>query len=549
MRELVAREDERPFYEYSHYYSPPDVLALTDPVAISPLATESGDPRIVGHFELDPDGTLRTPYAIESGPTTERARRVLDLLDEATRSTLLVELRGRGAGALIASAGAPAELATQNALSGFGNALAVEIAQAQQGDVAAYQRVQSRGRVVPRIARRDVEASAPDHQVMQVQPPSPTPALPPLVQGEIEVDYTPMRSSTLGPSALLLSRVVSQGDASVVDGVVLDRSRIEGTWVPDTIARAVAEDAPVVLQSSPMRCAARAAASPWLPDVELCAPSAPLDRVTAELDGALRLEIALLIGLLVLAVLAAAAIVRAMRRSIELSQQKSAFVSAVSHELRTPLTTLRMHAEMLDEGLVPPERRDRVYGELVTETARLARIVENVLEISRLEEGKRPLRAARGDLGAHLRSIVDDQRGRARGRGFELGVELPDTPVIARFDATAIEQIVTNAIDNALKYAASATDHELAISLVLIARDGRPGVELRVRDHGPGIPTRDRERVFERFVRVEREDTEHQPGTGLGLALVRELARAHGGEASILPSDDGVLLAVWLPIG
>jgi signal transduction histidine kinase len=550
MRELVAREDERPFYEYSHYYSPPDVLSLNDPVALSPIASEPGDARIVGHFELDPDGTLRTPYSVDPGPATDRARRVLDALDGATRSTLRAELGGHDAGALVASA--PVDDALQNPLANVGNVLALEIAQAQQGDVAAYQRVQLRGRAVPRVARRDVETNAvtSDRSEPPIAPTLAAPTLPPLVQGEIEVDYTPMRLRALGDHALLLSRVVSRGGAGVVDGVVLDRDRIEGTWMAGTIARAATEDAPVVIRSSStVRCAARAAASAWIPGVDLCASSASLDRVSDEIDGALRLEIGLLVGLLALAGIAATSIVRAMRRADELSRQKSAFVSAVSHELRTPLTTLRMHAEMLDEGMVPPERREKVHAELATETARLSRIVENVLEISRLEEGKRPLRATRADLSAHVRSIVELQRAHARGKNFDLELALPETAVVARFDATAIEQIVTNAVDNALKYAASAADRRIEISLVLATRGERAGVEVRVGDHGPGVPAVERARVFERFYRVEREDTAHQPGTGLGLALVRELARAHDGDASILASDDGLLLAVWLPIG
>ena len=585
LRELVAREDERPFYVYSHYYSPPDVLALTDPVAISPLASEAGDARIVGHFELDPDGTLRTPYSVDPGPRTDRAARVLGAIDASTRAALMAELGGSSAGALIASARAtpapsvpaprraraalpvsePApEIAaidesTTNNLNALGNMIASDITQAQSGDVEAYERVQQRGRAVPRVARRDVtldaiaqQATAPQAIATRRAPSSrpaertpPQPTLPPLVQGEIEVDYTPMALRAFG-AHLLLVRVVSHGDARVLDGVVLDRDRIVETWVPDTIARAVPEDAPAIATTS--ACAARAPASDLLPGVELCAPLAPLERVERAERDALSLEVATLAVLVALSTLAALLVLLAARKASELAQQKSAFVSAVSHELRTPLTTLRMHAEMLDEGLVPADRRDKVHAELVSESVRLARLVENLLEISRLEEGRRPLRVARADLRERVETLVRGEVARARARGFELTVHAPDDPVELAFDPSAIEQMLTNAIDNALKYAAGALERRIEVSLVRRARAGRPGVELRVRDHGPGIDLAERERVFERFYRVERQETSHQPGTGLGLALVRELARAHGGDVEILAGAPGAIVAIWLPL-
>jgi signal transduction histidine kinase/DNA-binding response OmpR family regulator len=600
LRELVAREDERPFYVYSHYYSPPEVLALTDPVALSPLASEAGDPRIVGHFELDPDGTIRTPYSVDPGPSTDRARRVLEALDDDALAAMLAELGETSAGNLVASAPEPpptpaprvrivrtypdagTSSADPNPLAQVGNAIASDINAAQAGDVEAYERVQSRGRAVPRVSRRDVAPSPEQQAVQQVlfepqpqpqqpepqvlrqpqvlpQPtirrvvipsPPPPPSMPPLVQGEIEVDYSPMALEAHG-DALILTRIVSHGDARVLDGVVLDRARIVDTWMPETIARAVPSDRPTVVTAStpPDACAAREPASALLPGIALCAPAAPLVATQATLDRSLRIEVAILVVLLVLSAIAAWVILRAARRAADLARQRSAFVSAVSHELRTPLTTLRMHAEMLDEGLVPEERRAKVHAELVTESVRLARLVENVLEISRIEEGRRPLRASRADLVEHVRRVLEGERGRARSRGFALELRSSEDELAMLFDAVAIEQIVTNAIDNALKYAASATEKRVDVSILRAARDGRPGVEIRVRDHGPGIAPSDRERVFERFHRVERPETAHQPGTGLGLALVRELARAHGGEATILGADPGMQLVVWLPLG
>jgi signal transduction histidine kinase len=159
------------------------------------------------------------------------------------------------------------------------------------------------------------------------------------------------------------------------------------------------------------------------------------------------------------------------------------------------------------------------------------------------------MRARRADLGAHVAQVVASQRAHAERRGFGLEVRVPDDAIELPFDAAAIEQIVTNAIDNALKYAARSEPKRIEVSLARAAHEGRPGVELRVRDHGPGIEPTERERVFEQFHRVERQETQHQPGTGLGLALVRDLARAHGGHARVLAASPGAIIAVWLPLG
>jgi len=270
-----------------------------------------------------------------------------------------------------------------------------------------------------------------------------------------------------------------------------------------------------------------------MPKVELLVdPECPnVEAAQRALSAAL-----LRVGLVLIALLAAGAIVRYARRAEALSRQKSAFVSAVSHELRTPLTTLRMHAEMLEEGMVDDARRPKVHRELVRESVRLARLVDNVLSLSKLEEGRRRIAPAEGDLRAHVREVVEGQRRFVEERGFSLQAPAEGS-LTAVFDGQAVEQIVVNLLDNAVKYAATG---ERAIEVAVEADpDGR--AVLVVRDRGPGIPERERHKVFERFHRVEREDTAHAPGTGIGLSLVAELAEAHGGSAAVQPREGGGL--------
>ncbi|HEY8427366.1 MAG TPA: HAMP domain-containing sensor histidine kinase, partial [Sandaracinaceae bacterium] len=355
-----------------------------------------------------------------------------------------------------------------------------------------------------------------------------------VVRGEAEVEYTPMVLRELG-GAIVLHRIVSHGGASVVQGVLLDREEIAERWIPSVVARHVDGAAPRVVAEGEGECAVRRPASRVIPGIELCFSPAALARATAPIDEELGWQLGALLALWAMALLAAAAIVASARRAEALSRQKSAFVSAVSHELRTPLTTLRMHAEMLEEGLVSDERRPKVYAELVRESVRLARLVDNVLSLSKLEEGRRRIRASEADLAACVREVVEGQRRFVVERGFALRGP-GEEPLEARFDAQAVEQIVVNLLDNAVKYGAG---EERAIEVEVSRVRGAPAIV--VRDRGPGIPAHEREKVFERFHRVEREDTVHAPGTGIGLALVAELAEAHGGSASVHPREGGGL--------
>ena len=692
LEELREREDQRQFYLYNYFYSPPDVLAITDPVAISPLAHPPGDARIIGYFQLVPGGAVQTPYAPdERSDRSPVSRRVREVVAGEAFEPLRALSSGDRAGTMLAAPamleqrGAPREqrapLPDHDAdadpltldLNRWGASQAQEIQAAQAGDPEANLRLSQRGRQVPIISRRNVtleeiqrqqatSTRAPPQQAPSSRSPSraavraalealrprvdactqavplsvrltvrgtdgrggrvevegaregeatcvesamrslalapfdaeslvvryayrsePDPvcdrggcdplqaavpaelALDNLVRREAETDYTPMVFAALG-DALVLHRVVSHAGASIVQGVLLDRDELIEGWIPAVVRRRVGEDGPSVVRAGDGECAVRRPASDVVEGVELCFPAAAIASATRGIDEELAFQVAGLIALLTIALLAAFAMVQAARRAEALSRQKSAFVSAVSHELRTPLTTLRMHAEMLEEGLVTDARRPKVHAELVRESVRLARLVDNVLSLSRLEEGQRRLRLLPGDLRAHVREVVEGQRRFVNDRGYALAGPSEGEAIETSFDAQAVEQIVVNLLDNAVKYGGGDAKTITPVAplrdgIPTPANDGRcrpPVTPLRsaievdvlevdgaalivVRDRGPGIPPAEREKVFERFHRVERAETAHAPGTGIGLALVRELAQAHGGDASVHPREGGGL--------
>jgi signal transduction histidine kinase len=361
--------------------------------------------------------------------------------------------------------------------------------------------------------------------------PTPDPRPAPAQQSLEEVDYTPMAFYE-ADGAVALHRIVSHDGTGVVQVALLDRQHLVERWIPEVVRRHAPTDVvPSVIESgAPADCAVRAPASDLLSGIDLCVPAAPALAATASMEGDLVLQASVLGVLLLAILLAVAAIHRATTRAEQLARDRAAFVSAVSHELRTPLTTLRMHAEMLQDGLVSDARRPTVYADLVTESARLARLVENVLELSRLEEGRRPMQIREGRLGIYVSDLGEGLRRYVEQKGFTLRLVVPDKAVRAMYDAQAVEQIVTNLVDNAIKYAAAHEPREIEVAV---------GVEgalasIEVRDRGPGIPEAERERVFERFHRVDRPEHAHAPGTGIGLSLVRDFARSMGGDATVL---------------
>jgi signal transduction histidine kinase len=214
---------------------------------------------------------------------------------------------------------------------------------------------------------------------------------------------------------------------------------------------------------------------------------------------------------------------RMTRVVIDFAERRSNFVAAVSHELKTPLTSIRMYAEMLRDGLVSGEQKRGEYLATISdESERLTRLIDNVLEFSRLEKGRADLALVAGDVAGPIREAVRRLTPFAEREGFALRVEVePDLPPVL-FERDALLQVAFNLIDNAIKYAAAAARREI---IVRVVRRGE-GVEVTVRDFGPGVPQGALRRVFEPFHRGQHELTRSAKGTGIGLALVAELAAA-----------------------
>ena len=225
---------------------------------------------------------------------------------------------------------------------------------------------------------------------------------------------------------------------------------------------------------------------------------------------------------------------REARRRQREARQKTSFVANVSHELKTPLTTIRMYAELLEEGRVAePERRTAYLRTIVRETQRLARLVNNALDFSRIEQAHKQYCITRFDLAEAVTAVLDAHAPRLAEAGLVLRRTLPGTPIKIQTDRDALEQGVLNLLDNAAKYAADGG----AVDVVVRGEKGRAVVEIS--DRGPGIPRGQEAGLFQPFHRVDNSLTARHPGCGLGLGISRRLLRDLGGDLQYRARDGG----------
>ena len=253
-----------------------------------------------------------------------------------------------------------------------------------------------------------------------------------------------------------------------------------------------------------------------------------------------------IVGIVLLAVaLGLASLWRSAGAQIRLTQKKDDFISAVSHELRTPLTSIRMYSEMLEKNWVKSEDKlAEYYRNMRQESERLSRLIENVLDFSRIQKGRKKYTFKIGDINKCVADVVEMIRPYAAQRGFTIKTELGQVGQMA-FDGDAVTQIAVNLLDNAVKYARDAEDKTITVRT---GSDER-FILIEVEDHGPGVPHRQRKRIFEQFYRSGAEATRETAGTGLGLALVKKFAEAHNGFVEIINAKPtGAIFKVALAI-
>ena len=524
---LVAQESARPYFVYSAFYSAErayermfnlDVSQKRELFLPSPLLVQMS-PYILLHFQLGPTGDLTSPQV--------PVRRVgePDPLAYTTREAI-----ARAAARLD-------RLRTQVGADALAAALSQEPSRSPppQGAMTQTSEVQPPQQMVQQERNvKEWQARTQTFQGINVEAQTQSKISNRLMAGSVAEGV--MKPMWFG-EALVLARRVTVGGQEYLQGAWLDWPALR-QWLLAGVKDLAPSADLVPVGDAPQEDRSRMLAA--LP-VRLVPGTVPAPETGETSPVALSLAVAWACVLL-----AAAAVGLLLWGTVALSERRGDFVSAVTHELRTPLTTFRMYSEMLAEGMVTDDQKRRRYlATLRVEALRLSHLVENVLAYARLERGRVRRRVEIvpvGDLVARLRDRLAERAAQAR---MELVIEAPeDNGLAVKADASAVEQIVFNLVDNACKYAAAAADKR--IHLVAGRADG--GAVLKVCDHGPGISAADARRLFRPFSKSSQEAANSAPGVGLGLALSRRLARDMGGDLRLeLQPAGGACFVLSLP--
>ena len=225
-------------------------------------------------------------------------------------------------------------------------------------------------------------------------------------------------------------------------------------------------------------------------------------------------------------------------------ERRKEFVANVSHELRTPLTNVRSYAETLrDGGDIPQDTANSFLDIIITETDRMTHIVQDLLTLSRLDAGNAELVLSRFPFGDAIHSVFQANALNARQHQHQLTYDPPESLPLIVGDRSRLEQVMMNVIGNAIKYTPDGGH------IHITAGSTEDTVWMEVSDDGIGIPEKDRERIFDRFYRVDKARSRESGGTGLGLSIAREIVNRHHGSIALAPhAGQGTTVRLTLPI-
>jgi two-component system phosphate regulon sensor histidine kinase PhoR len=597
LRAATAAEDARSFGDYSFLVVEGDAAAnfvQRSPLSAFPVA--GAVPGVLGWFQVDADGNLTTPllpdggvaaadYGITPAEEAARAQRVTLLREVLARNALVRAVRPERDDALALAleqvqqfrreleAEPPAAPPSAAAQSGF-DRLAAEAVQAAAGAAptnAAVSDLSAAQEIVVTGARRTralEERQGRVEQSLVAEPAADEASDAALPKAELTVrtfasEVDPFELGVLDTGHLVLFRNVWREGQRYVQGALIERQAFVAGAIAEpyrassvgSAARLNVSFAGRVLDHLTADVAGsyrpgggdlagtvlhRARLSPPFGDVELtflvdALPSAPGAALLAWI--AVTLAAVLCGGFLLM--------YRFGAGQMRLARQQQDFVSAVSHELKTPLTSIRMYGEMLKAGWADEAKRQTYYDYIHSESERLSRLIENVLQLARLTRNTQrfELRSVTvAELTDIVRSKVATQVERA---GFTLAVrdETPaGTAVVVDVDCAT--QIFINLVDNALKFSGGAAVKKVDIAA---RRSGDGTVLFTVRDYGPGVPKAALKKIFELFYRAENELTRETVGTGIGLALVRQLATAMGARIDARNCEPGAEFRLSFP--
>ncbi|MCK9182741.1 MAG: HAMP domain-containing histidine kinase [Fibrobacteraceae bacterium] len=541
----LAIEEQRSYSEYRFIRAVPVIggeEVTLSKLAEYPIRSHYGG--MIGYFQLDPDGTMRTPVLpdgiLEKIPVEDRAKR------ETVRDSIKRVLRQLG----IHNEGlshTSVQANTQDSLDklyGKKLKLAVNLNEARKFSRRYEQSSQKESflfDVESARIRRISETGKAEDADFENAPPSQI----------LEVEIDPFQAQ-LNANYIVYYRNVWRNNEQFIQGYAVRlRSYLENLVINEVQFNPNKQGLALEFGSKTrpfVTFGNKASSQGTIMSVPL---QFPLNEMiltvylTEEKSGPGKALI-IVIGIVMFSILAGGliAVYRLTQSQLKLASKRQDFISAVSHELKTPLTAIHMYAELLQNSWVANEvKRQKYYTLIVSETERLSRLIQNVLNLSKLERNNWNVQFKRINPKTILDTFVSTYTQNIEKNGFDLTVTSDICNFELVLDKDAIMQILMNVVDNSIKFAKKAQYKMIVLELRVHEND----VFFVVRDYGPGIPTQEMSHVFEEFYRVENEMTRTTAGTGIGLSMVKKLCNLTNMKIELENASPGLRTKLHLP--
>ena len=593
---LVEREEGRAIDEYNYHLSVSVHSKTATGESRSPLSDLPDEEFILGYFQNNPDGSFQTPVVEKNKPIQSGRRELVNQLQDAN---LTFNRKRVSATDDIEPATPKASVKIQKkqtdlfagkyldqsrsqkprAFLGQKEKRVEQITPGQAMNIAKQEMAEPQRRIMSQEKKRDLPGHGADARDIPAASPlaleeqasqtsDKQEAESPMLSDEaaelddsesFQVEVAPLQSVFINQDQIFIFRRIMINNQIYRQGFILKAAEFlnhlaANYFSPQPMAAFTGLRLRIMDQGQETRTLA-AGATPQNPEFVLnrTFPS-PFSFLNATLacdqiprsTGRRTLTI-MIVVLAVIVLIGLFAIYQSTRTIVDLSERRSQFVSSVTHELKTPLTNIRMYIEMLEQGIARDQEREQEYFLIVdSEGARLSRLINNVLELSKLEKQQRHIDLQPGTLEDVMQEVQTVIGEKLRQEGFILKFDLENIRPF-KYDREVLIQVLINLIENSMKFGKTAAKREINISARIHDNENR--VKIRVSDSGPGIPRHALKKVFNDFYRVDNSLTRTTRGTGIGLALVKKFVTLMGGTVAAENNEGpGCTITISLPV-
>ncbi len=525
LTEVLAKENNRSFSQYRYYMTVPSLSG--EETVISPLAdypVRSDIPGMIGYFQIDPDRSFHSPILPEDPAKRRQLANYPERVLLASRLEGIVRNRELGERKVVE------RVAVRDLMPEYGDSSAAKgAAPGEEG----IQTIEPQPRVVSSTKKQGQTFDGPARTRAD--------------EAFTDVEIYPF-GATVSGRYVIFHRDVLRGDKRHVQGFVVGTQAFFISLFQSDIRLG---ELGLRLLHGNARIFETGA---WdRPNGEIVRYSMawPFQEIRLEAmflrpqRGSATVAVAVLASLFLLGIaLAFVLIYRVILANLQIARKHSDFVSAISHELKTPLAAIRQSGEILENGWLPSEeKRMRHYHIIVSEAQRLSGLIQNVLDLSKLERNQWAAEMRPREINSLVREFANTFSSTIADRGFRLELDLCETERTHLLDRDSLMQVLVNVTDNAVKFSKNS---DVKVVQIYTAPEGG-GTLLGVRDYGPGVPENEIDKIFATFYRIENELTRDTHGTGIGLSLVKNICDKMGIRIEVRNAEPGFDFRLHVP--